>query len=236
MKKERDNANKKPGAPRQGGDWLKSLLPLFQKYRGKKHPLVCHNLYELIVVVILSSQSTDERINELAPAFFRRYPTVRDLATAKPENLYEFIRSVRSSRKKAHWLVGIARQVGGDERLPKTMDGLTSLPGIGRKSANVIIRESGGNAEGIIVDLHVLRVVPRIGITREKTPEKIERKLMGIIPQEYWNDAGMSFSFLGREICRPTDPQCPECLLNTVCAYYRKTRKRDSFQPGGRRR
>jgi endonuclease III len=206
-------------------DWMKSLLPLFEKYRRKKHPLDYHNLYELIVLVILSSQSTDDRINALAPAFFRKYPTLKHLASSKPEDLYEFIRSVRSSKKKAKWLVGIAKEVGDDERLPKTMDGLTRLAGIGRKSANVIIRESGGTAEGIIVDLHVLRVVPRLGITREEKPEKIEQVLMEIVPQEYWNDAGMGFSFLGREICRPTDPRCPECLLNSVCAYYRKTRK-----------
>ena len=206
-------------------DWLSSLLPLFKKYRGKKHPLDYHNLYELIVLVILSSQSTDDRINALAPAFFQKYPTLKHLAGAKPEDLYAFIRSIRSSKKKAKWLVGIAKEVGSDERLPRTMEGLTSLAGIGRKSANVIIRESGGTAEGIIVDLHVLRVVPRLGITREDKPEKVEKKLTEFIPQEYWNDAGMGFSFLGREICRPTDPRCPECLLNDVCAYNRKVRK-----------
>ncbi len=206
-------------------DWMRSLLPLFKEYREKKHPLDYHNLYELIVLVILSSQSTDDRINALAPAFFKKYPTLKRLGSAKPEDLYEFIRSVRSSKKKAAWLVGIAKDVGDDDGLPRTMEGLINLAGIGRKSANVIIRESGGKAEGIIVDLHVIRVVPRLGITREEKPEKIEQKLMEIIPQEYWNDAGMGFSFLGREICRPTDPRCPECLLKSVCAYYGKVKK-----------
>ncbi len=202
-------------------DWMKHLLPLIRKYRGRKHPLDYHNLYELIVLVILSSQMTDDRINALAPAFFAKYPTLKQLSKAKPEDLYDVIRSVRSSKKKAQWLVGIAKEVKDDAGLPKTMEGLTAFPGIGRKSANVIIRESGGPAEGIIVDLHVLRVVPRIGMTSEEKPEKIEQKLMEVIPREYWNDAGMSLSFLGREICRPTEPRCPECLLKSICAYFR---------------
>lgn len=206
--------------------WESALLPLFRKYRGKKHPLDYHNLYELVVLVILSSQSTDDRINALAPEFFARYPTLAKLATVKPEDLYDIIRSIRSSKKKARWLVEIASTIGDDKGIPTTMSGLTSLPGIGRKSANVVIRESHGKAEGIVVDIHVIRVAPRLGITNEEKPEKIEQKLMEIIPQEYWNDAGMSFSFLGRELCRPTDPACEECLLNTVCAYYKKNKMR----------
>ncbi len=213
----------KPGKHRV--DWLKQLLPLFKKYHGRKHPLEYHNLYELIVLVILSSQSTDDRINALAPAFFKRFPSVKELAASKPEDMYDIVRSVRGSKKKAAWLVGIAKAAGDDAHLPRTMEGLTNLSGIGRKSANVIIRESGGAAEGIIVDLHVLRVVPRLGISNEENPEKIEKKLMEIIPQDYWNDAGMSFSFLGREICRPTDPLCPECVLKSSCAYFRKRKK-----------
>ena len=217
--------SRKSAAPPKRIDWLKELQPLFKKYRGRKHPLDYHNLYELIVLVILSSQMTDDRINALAPAFFKRYPTLKQLASSKPEDMYDIIRSVRGSKKKAQWLVNIATTVGEDARLPNTMEGLTSFPGIGRKSANVIIRESGGNAEGIIADLHVLRVVPRLGITKEEKPEKLETVLMDIIPQGQWNDAGMSFSFLGRELCRPTDPRCGECLMNPVCAYYRKSKR-----------
>ena len=206
-------------------DWFPALLPLFKKYGKRKHPLDYHNRYELIVLVILSSQMTDDRINALAPAFFKRYPTLKHLAASKPEDMYDIIRSVRGSKKKAKWLVEIATEVGDEEKIPRTMEGLTNLPGIGRKSANVIIRESADNAEGVIVDLHVLRTVPRLGITSEEKPEKIEQTLMEIIPQKYWNDAGMSFSFLGREICRPTDPHCDKCLLNSVCVYYKKSRR-----------
>ena len=207
-------------------EWLKNLLPLIHKYEDEKHPLDYHNRYQLIVLVILSSQSTDDRINALAPAFFAKFPSLRVLAKAKPEDLYEFIRSIRSSKKKAKWLVEIAKTIKDDENIPVTMEGLTELPGIGRKSANVIIRESNAKAEGIIVDIHVLRVVPRIGVSKEENPEKIEKNLMEIVPQEYWNDAGMAFSFLGREICRPTDPECPRCIMNTSCEYYRTSQNR----------
>jgi endonuclease-3 len=220
-KKKASNSGRKQ---RTKTDWSSALLPLFKKYGKRKHPLDYHNRYELIVLVILSSQMTDDRINALAPAFFKRYPMLKQLASVKPEEMYDIIRSVRSSKKKAKWLVDIAEEVGDDERIPRTMDGLTNLSGIGRKSANVIIRESGDKAEGVIVDLHVLRVVPRLGITNEEKPDKIEEKLMEIVPREYWNDAGMSLSFLGREICRPTDPRCNECLLNPVCAYYKRSK------------
>ena len=99
---------------------------------------------------------------------------------------------------------------------------MTKLPGIGRKSANVIIRESGGEAEGVIVDLHVVRVAPRIGVAKGTQPEKIEKQLMLALPREYWNNLGMAISFLGREICRPTNPKCDQCIMNQVCYHYNK--------------
>jgi endonuclease-3 len=115
--------------------------------------------------------------------------------------------------------VRIAQALGDNKKIPLTQKELTELPGIGRKSANVIIREAGGVPQGIIVDLHVLRVVPRLGITAEITPEKMEKALMELIPRKYWNAAGMSFSHLGRELCRPTGPYCAECVMNSVCVY-----------------
>lgn len=219
----RQKGTSRPGKP--ATDWAAALAPLLKKYGGRKHPLDYRNLYELIVVVILSSQMTDDRINALSPAFFKRYPTLNHLARAKPEDLYDILRPVRGSKKKAAWLVGIAQSVGDDAKLPRTMDALTELPGIGRKSANVIIRESGGTAEGIIVDLHVLRVVPRLGIAHDGKPDAIEETLMELLPPDTWNSAGMSFSFLGRELCRPTDPHCGDCVLNSVCQYYRQSRR-----------
>jgi endonuclease-3 len=144
---------------------------------------------------------------------------MKHLAAAHPEELYPYIKSIRGFRKKSQWLVRMAQLMAERETIPLTIKELTALPGIGRKSANVIIREGGGPPQGVIVDLHVLRVVPRIGITKELTPEKIEKVLMDLIPKKYWNAAGMSFSHLGRELCRPTDPKCVLCVMNAVCEY-----------------
>ena len=114
----------------------------------------------------------------------------------------------------------LAQTLKEDKNIPLTMDGLTALTGIGRKSANVIMRESGKKAEGVIVDLHVVRVAPRLGIVTGTDPKKIEKQIMEAIPQKDWG-VGMDISFLGREICRPTNPKCDECPMNKICAYYK---------------
>jgi len=204
-------------------NWAQSLQPLFQEYGKRKHPLDYKNRYQLVVMVILSAQDSDKHINELAPKIFEAYPTMNSLSHATTEDLQQLIGSVRNWGNKAKWLITLSNAVGEDENIPHTLEGLTKLPGLGRKSANVIIRESGDKAEGVIVDLHVLRVAPRLGIADEKDaakPEKIEKQIMAVVPQESWNEAGMAISFLGREICRPTNPKCDICLMNTVCKYY----------------
>lgn len=209
-------------------NWTEHFKPLFQKYGKRQHPLDYKNRYQLVVMVVLSAQDSDRHINELAPAFFEAYPTMNALSKATPEDLVQHISSVRNFGNKSKWLVKMAQMVEEDENIPHNLDSLIKLPGLGRKSANVIIRESGDNAEGIIVDLHVLRVAPRIGIAEQEAtpkPEKIEKQLMAAFPQEIWNEAGMSISFLGREICRPTNPRCEECVMNPVCLYYREQKK-----------
>jgi endonuclease-3 len=199
-------------------NYLPKLQILFKKYGKKKHPLDYANIYQLLVMVMLSAQTTDAIVNKLAPEFFKHFPSMRHLAAATPEELFPFIKSVRGFRKKADWLVRIA-DILDEKKIPLTIKELTELPGIGRKSANVIIREAGGAPQGIIVDLHVLRVVPRLGITTKIKPDKIEKVLMELIPKNYWNAAGMSFSYLGRELCKPTKPHCSECVMNSVCKY-----------------
>src|SRR5690606_4524957 len=109
--------------------------------------------------------------------------------------------------------------ISTDKNIPTTMQGLTALKGIGRKSANVIIRESGHVAEGIIVDLHVLRVVDRLGLSHAKTGDKMEKDLMAILSREHWGEVGMALSFLGRETCRPSNPKHDECVMRTHCEY-----------------
>lgn len=202
-------------------NWQKEFQPLIKKYTGKKHPLEYNNLYQLVVMVVLSAQDSDRNINKLAPELFKNFPDLKSLTTATPEMLYPYISKVRSFRNKTKWLLEIASTLKTDKNIPKTMEGLTELPGIGRKSANVIMRESGVAAEGIIVDLHVVRVAPRIGVASGTDPKKIEKQLMDALDQKDWGEAGMAISFLGREICRPTNPQCPECVMKKVCVFYK---------------
>ena len=204
-------------------NWAEAIRPLLDKYRNKKHPLDYQNVYQLLVMVVLSAQSTDDAVNKIAPKLFATFPDLATLAQASPEGLWPYFTGIRNFAHKAKWLSDIARQLGSDDNIPLTMDGLVKLPGIGRKSASVILRGAGQAPEGIIVDIHVIRVAPRLGITKEEDPKKIEEGLMKILPQDEW-DAGMAMSFLGREICRPK-PLCEECLMNAVCAYYAKATK-----------
>lgn len=196
------------------------LQALMMQYRGKKHPLNYNNRYQLLVMVILSAQDSDKHINELIPSFLQKYPDMQTLAMAHPEDLHPVLSSVRNFGNKCNWLVKLAQTIQKDENIPDSMAGLTKLPGIGRKSANVIIRESGGVAEGVIVDLHVVRVAPRIGIATGAQPEKIEKQLMSLSPANTWNDLGMAISFLGREVCRPTNPKCLGCVMSPVCKHH----------------
>jgi endonuclease III len=200
-------------------NWPEAVKRLLEKYKDKKHPLDYGNVYQLLVMVILSAQDSDRHINQLAPKLFEAFPNMEALSHATSDSLYPFIGSVRNFANKTKWLIELAHKIKKDSAIPLTHDQLTALPGIGRKSANVIRREAGEPPEGVMVDLHVVRVAPRLGIASGSDPKKIEKDIMTILPQEEW-DAGMAMSFLGREICRP-QPKCEICLMNTVCAYYR---------------
>lgn len=200
-------------------DWNEAFKPLIGLYRGRAHPLAYQNRYQLLVMVLLSAQDSDRHINQLAPDFFRAFPTMSRLAEASEGELHALLNSVRNYENKTGWLMRLAPLVGTDEAIPRTLHELVKLPGIGRKSANVILRESGLPAEGVIVDLHVVRVAPRLGIAVGENPEKIEKQLMEALDRETWGEAGMAVSFLGRETCRPTNPNCGVCVMNRVCAY-----------------
>lgn len=201
-------------------NWHQEIQPLLKQYKGKKHPLNYRNTYELMVMVVLSAQDSDAHINKIAPDFFKVFPDMRALAKANQEGIFSIISKVRNFGNKTKWLLKIAAELKEDKNIPKTMDELTALPGIGRKSANVIMRESGVKAEGIMVDLHVVRVAPRLGIASGTDPKKIEKQMMDALPQETWGEAGMAISFLGRETCRPTNPKHAECVMKNVCAYF----------------
>lgn len=199
-------------------NWPEAIKPLIKKYKNKEHPLEAKNLYQMLVMVVLSAQTTDNIVNHLAPELFKAFPNMQALSNASEEILIPFISKARGFTKKAKWLIGIAKSLKKDSNIPLNQKDLTALSGIGRKSANVIMRYAEAPAEGVVVDLHVVRVAPRLGIATGDDPTKIEKQIMEVLPQKEW-DAGMAMSFLGREICRPT-PECERCLMNKVCAYY----------------
>jgi len=203
-------------------DWGTKLKPILKKYKGKKHPLEYQSIYQLLVMVVLSAQDSDANINKIAPALFDKYPTLKSLSHTDFDTFVPFASKVRNHATKAKWLLEIAKTIQNDKDIPLTMNKLTDLKGIGRKSANVILREANKPAEGIIADLHVIRVAPRIGMIKEsKDGNKVEKDLMQILPKNIWSEIGMAISFHGRETCRPK-PKCEECPLTDVCYYYAK--------------
>ena len=204
-------------------NWPEAIQPLLKKYKGKQHPLEYKNIYQLVVMVVLSAQDNDRNINKLAPDLFKAFPDMKSLSKATDKSLHSYISKVRNFGNKTKWLLGIAEKIKADKNIPLTLEGLTELPGVGRKSANVILREAGKKPEGVIVDLHVVRVAPRLGIASGADPKKIEKQIMDALPQKDW-DAGMAMSFLGREICRPK-PKCELCLMRPVCRYYQEVIK-----------
>lgn len=200
-------------------DWPKAIQPLLKKYKNTKHPLEYKSIYQLLVMVVLSAQDSDRNINAIAPKLFEAFPNMKALSRATDQTLFPFISKVRNFANKAKWLTEIAKTIKEDKNIPLTHESLTTLKGIGSKSANVILREAGKPPEGVIVDLHVVRVAPRLGIATGEDPKKIEKQIKEILPQKYW-DAGMAMSFHGREICRP-QPKCEICFMKKVCAYYK---------------
>ncbi|MXN93178.1 endonuclease III [Flavobacterium sp. Sd200] len=200
-------------------DWSAALRTLIAKYKDKPHPLHYKNMYQLLVMVVLSAQDSDAHINKITPAFFDKYPNMQALSKATTAGLLEYLAEVRFHSNKIAWLQEIAETLQEDKNIPTTMKELVALKGVGRKSANVIMREAGKKAEGILVDLHVLRVAPRIGIAKGKDATKIEKEIMAVLPQNMWGEVGMAISFLGRETCRPTNPKHNECILSNICEY-----------------
>lgn len=203
-------------------NWKENLEPLINKYKGRKHPLNYNNKYQLLIMVILSAQDSDENINNITIPFFEKYPDLESISNSNIENIAPYFKKVKNYQTKTTWIFEIAKLLKTDNNIPTSLTKLIDLKGIGRKSANVILRETNQKTEGIIVDLHVIRVAPRIGLTPNyEDGNKIEKLLMQQLPFEIWNEIGMAFSFLGREICRPTNPKCDDCPINIHCNYFK---------------
>jgi endonuclease-3 len=177
--------------------------------------------YELLVATILSAQCTDARVNQVTPALFARYPDARALARATPEELEPQIQSTGFFRMKSRALAGMSRALVAehDGQVPASMDALVKLPGVGRKTANVVLGHALG-VPGLPVDRHVLRVANRIGLVRSDDAVAVEERLCALLPPERWTRASDVLILHGRRICRPK-PLCDRCLVRMDCAYYR---------------
>jgi endonuclease III len=177
------------------------------------------NAYQLLVATILSAQSTDKVINTITPAVFARYPDPAALATADPAELEPMIFSSGFYRNKAKHLIAMARGVverhGGT--VPDTMEGLVDLPGVARKTANVVLGSVFGKNEGVVVDTHVARLAPRLGLTAETDPVKIEQDLMRLLPRDQWSMFGHRLIWHGRRVCHAKKPDCEHCILAPHC-------------------
>ncbi|MBK5187903.1 MAG: endonuclease III [Gemmatimonadaceae bacterium] len=175
--------------------------------------------YQLLVATILSAQCTDKRVNMVTPALFERYPAAPALADAEPEALEEQIRSTGFFRSKTKSLLGMARALveRHEGEVPDSMEELTSLPGVGRKTANVILGNAFDKNLGIVVDTHVTRLSNRLGLTRETDAVKIEEELMPLFPPEQWTMLSHLLIEHGRQICIARAPKCERCPLNDIC-------------------
>ena len=195
---------------------------------GKQHPnadteLHYRNAFELLAATILSAQSTDERVNMVTPALFDRYPDARALADAKTAELEKMILSTGFFRQKSKSLIGMAQQLVAEHggKVPADMEKLTALPGVGRKTANVVLGHALG-VPGLPVDRHVLRVSNRIGIAKGDDPVTVEEQLCAALPKKIWTLASDVQILHGRRICRPK-PLCPDCSIRKDCDYYSET-------------
>lgn len=198
---------------------LEVLRRLKAEYPDAHCALDHQSPYQLLVATILSAQCTDVRVNMVTPALFRKYPTVHDLARADQAELEEMIRSTGFFRNKAKSLLGMARAVVADHAgdLPRSMDQLRALPGVGRKTANVVLGNAFGMNEGITVDTHVTRLSGLLGLTRHTEAEKIEQDLMKAIPREDWTLVSHLLIEHGRRVCIARRPQHEKCVLADIC-------------------
>lgn len=191
---------------------------LAEAYSEVSVPLHHRNNYELLVATILSAQCTDERVNRVTPSLFRRYPAPKDLAEAALGEIEKHIHSVGLFRSKARSLKKCSRQLVKNHHgeVPSTMEQLTRLAGVGRKTANVILGNAFG-VPGIVVDTHVKRFSRRLGLTKHQDPNRIERDLMGLLPSDLWSSFSHRLIFHGRKTCHARKPQCQLCALNDLC-------------------
>lgn len=201
------------------------LRRLGAAYPNAECALVHRNAWELLVATILSAQCTDARVNLVTPELFRKFPTPKAMSEASLPALEEEIRSTGFYHNKAKSISGAAKRLvanfGG--KIPQTMGELLTLPGVARKTGNVVLGVAFGIAEGVVVDTHVLRLCNRLGLTKSDDPKRVEQELMQIIPKDHWIQFSHELIHHGRQICIARKPRCMECTVETLCNAADKT-------------
>lgn len=212
---------KRSAPTKTAADTRRIMAKLAAQHPNADTELHFRNAYELLVATILSAQCTDERVNQVTPALFRRYPDARALARASTDELEPQIQSTGFFRAKSRSLLGMATEVVTRHKgeVPKSLEELVELPGVGRKTANVVLGHALG-IPGLPVDRHVLRVSNRIGIARSEDPEVVEQQLCSGLPPKQWTSTSDTLILHGRRICKPR-PLCDRCPVREECDYYR---------------
>jgi endonuclease-3 len=198
---------------------LKVAKLLAREYPDAECALKFSNPLELLIATILSAQCTDVRVNMVTPALFKKYPNAAAYASANRSELEKAIQSTGFFRNKAKSIQECCRKLVDEYcgNVPKTIDILTTLPGVGRKTANVVLGTAYNIASGVVVDTHVTRITDRLGLTKQKDAVKIERDLMELLPPHEWVNFSHRLIHHGRRICVARNPRCPDCVLKTVC-------------------
>lgn len=175
--------------------------------------------FQLVVATVLSAQTTDVLVNKVTPPLFARWPDAKSLAKAKLENVEKTIAHIGMFRQKSKNITGLAKKLIADfnGKVPETLDELVTLPGVGRKTANVVLGVAFGKPEGVVVDTHVQRISQRLGWTKNDSPEKIELDLIKLFPRDQWDSLAHTLIFHGRRICSARRPACAACTVNDVC-------------------
>lgn len=212
-------ASKRPGRKQALGEAARTLKRLIAAHPDAHCELDHHDAFQLLVATVLSAQTTDIAVNQITPKLFRRWPTADKLARATEPGVQAIINRIGMFRQKAKNVIGLARKIseeyGGE--VPRTLDELVTLPGVGRKTANVVLGVAFGAPEGVVVDTHVGRIAQRLGWTRHQTPDKIELDLMRLFPQRDWDILSHTLIFHGRRICTAQRPACAACPVNDIC-------------------
>lgn len=204
----------------------KKILTILDKtYPNATTALTHADPWQLLVATILSAQCTDARVNKVTPLLFKKFRSVKDVAKARQPELEKVIRSTGFYHNKAKNIIGAARMIVDTfgSKVPSTMEELTSLPGVARKTANIVLFHSFGKNEGIAVDTHVKRVSRLLGLTKEKDPAKIEKDLMCLFDRKSWGDLTNLIIAHGRSVCNARKPDCPRCALSAICPSRSKT-------------